>query len=74
MRRSLLLDYTVSTKRAYSVELVVNGIKITKVVIDSHYELKHAESIDDDVIIKPGEALRWKRISARKDRRIISIL
>jgi len=38
-------------RRSYSVELKINGRTITEVVIDSHYELKHADSMDDDIIL-----------------------
>ncbi len=38
-------------RREYDVCLVFNGIEITKVIIDSHYELKHADSINDEIIL-----------------------
>ena len=41
----------VTIRREYNVALLVNGVKITKVLIDSHYEKKHAESINDDIIL-----------------------
>ena len=38
-------------RRAYDVEITVNHRVFTKVVIDSHYEEKHGESIDDQIIL-----------------------
>ena len=38
-------------RREYTISIVFNEIKITKVVIDPHYELKHAESISDEVVL-----------------------
>ena len=39
-------------RREYDVKIVVNKTKITKVIIDPHYEDKHAESIDDQIILE----------------------
>ncbi len=39
-------------RREYPIFLIINGRKITKVVIDPHYELRHKDSIDDDIILK----------------------
>lgn len=39
------------SKREYYINLFINNIAITKVVIDDHYEEKHSESIDDEIII-----------------------
>jgi hypothetical protein len=39
-------------RREYDISLVVNGRRITKVVIDPHYELKHSDSVSDEVIIE----------------------
>jgi hypothetical protein len=39
-------------RREYSVSIVVNQIRITKVIIDPHYEAKHAASISDELILK----------------------
>jgi hypothetical protein len=35
------------SRREYSISIVVNGQRITKVIIDPHYEEKHAETITD---------------------------
>lgn len=34
-------------RRSYTVTLEINGIQITEVVIDPHYEAKHSETIND---------------------------
>lgn len=38
-------------RREYSMELIFNMIQINKVIIDSHYERKHAGSITDDLVL-----------------------
>ena len=38
--------------REYDISITVNDVKINKVIIDPHYELKHAESITDELIIE----------------------
>lgn len=38
-------------RREYSISITVNEILITKVIIDTHYEAKHAESVNDDIIL-----------------------
>ena len=38
-------------RREYPVRLTVNGRRIVKVIIDSHYELKHSDSITDALIL-----------------------
>ena len=38
-------------RREYSVSIKVNGKRVTKVIIDPHYELKHSKSINDDIIV-----------------------
>lgn len=39
-------------RREYVVKLEVNGRKITKVIIDPHYEEKHTKSINDELILE----------------------
>ena len=39
-------------RREYEIQITVNGIKISKAIIDSHYEEKHSCSINDDVILQ----------------------
>lgn len=40
------------SRREYDVSIVLNGRRITKAVIDPHYEEKHADSISDDIILE----------------------
>ena len=39
-------------RREYGISIVVNRKRITKLIIDPHFEKKHAASINDDIIIK----------------------
>ncbi len=39
-------------RRAYRVNLIINGSVIKKVIIDPHYEEKHSESINDELILE----------------------
>lgn len=39
-------------RREYDITITVNGRPVTKVVIDPHYELKHNDSVSDDIILK----------------------
>jgi hypothetical protein len=39
-------------RKEYDISITVNGLFINKVIIDSHYEDKHRESITDDIILK----------------------
>ncbi len=39
------------SRREYDIKITVNGRAITKAVIDPHYELKHADSVDDSTIL-----------------------
>ncbi len=49
-------------QRAYSIEpIVVNEVKIVQVVIDSHYEEKHRESMSDELILKLVKELDGRR-------------
>ena len=38
-------------RREYQIFLTINGRKITKVIIDPHYEIRHSDSITDDIIL-----------------------
>jgi hypothetical protein len=38
-------------RRTYSVHLTVNDREIRQVIIDPHYEEKHADSITDEIIL-----------------------
>ncbi len=38
-------------RRTYKINITVNYKKITKVIIDPHFEIKHADTIEDKVIL-----------------------
>ena len=38
-------------RREYKINLTFNEQLIVKVIIDDHFEVKHAESIDDQIIL-----------------------
>jgi hypothetical protein len=48
------------SRREYSINITVNEIMITKVIIDPHYEEKHAESINDEIILELLNSLDGK--------------
>ena len=49
-------------RRTYKIEpIVVNGIKIVQVVIDSHYEEKHQGHMNDSLILKLVKELDGRR-------------
>ena len=39
------------SRREYDIRIVFNEVEIKKVIIDSHFELKHSESINDEIIL-----------------------
>lgn len=39
-------------RREYIIDLTINGRHLKKLVIDSHYEVKHSESVSDEIIIE----------------------
>ncbi|MBL7664534.1 MAG: hypothetical protein JNM93_05330 [Bacteriovoracaceae bacterium] len=47
-------------RREYSVRVKINGILITKAIIDPHYEEKHAESVNDEIILSLVKSLDGK--------------
>lgn len=48
------------SRREYKAALVINNVVIDKVIIDSHYEEKHAESINDEIILELVKTLNGK--------------
>ncbi len=40
-----------SLRRSYPVEITVNGRNIGEVIIDPHYENKHSDSVNDDLVL-----------------------
>lgn len=51
-------------RREYSVDLTINNTRISRVIIDSHYEEKHSESVNDDIILELVRSLDKKRFEA----------
>lgn len=51
-------------RREYSIDLVVNNTRIYKVIIDPHYEEKHLESINDEIILSLVKTLDGKLFEA----------
>ena len=39
------------SRRVYPTSIIINGRTLENVVIDLHYEEKHAESVNDEVIL-----------------------
>ena len=39
------------SRRIYPLKLNINGRQLEKVVIDPHYEEKHADSVTDEIIL-----------------------
>lgn len=44
-------------RREYEVDIVVNNQRISRVVIDPHFEEKHKDSINDEIILRLVETL-----------------
>lgn len=47
-------------RRDYKISITVNSRAVTRVVIDPHYELKHGDSVDDEVILNLVQMLDGK--------------
>ena len=48
----MLCTMVIVSRREYPIFLIINGRKITKVIIDPHYELRHKDSVNDDIILQ----------------------
>jgi hypothetical protein len=51
------------------LQIILNGQRLTKVVIDAHYEMKHSKSINDELILElvrllNGRTLEFETVSA----------
>ncbi len=51
-------------RREYDISITINELRIKKVIIDPHYELKHAESISDEIILKLVHTLDGQVVEA----------
>jgi hypothetical protein len=47
-------------RREYFLKIVLNSRTFNKIVIDSHYELKHADSINDLLILELVKTLNGR--------------
>lgn len=47
-------------RRDYEISITVNSRAVTRVIIDPHYELKHGDSVDDEVILSLVQMLDGK--------------
>lgn len=54
------------SRREYDLHIVFNGVEIKKVIIDPHYEGKHAGSINDELVLELVRALDRKLIDPDK--------
>ncbi len=54
-------------RREYQLELTINGRKIDRVIIDSHYEERHGDSINDELILRLVKQLDGKRFEPEKE-------
>lgn len=39
-------------RREYKMQLIVNGVFCTRVLIDRHYEVKHKDTVSDELILE----------------------
>jgi hypothetical protein len=53
-------------RRAYGINITVNGIQINRVVVGTHYEKKHTDSMNDDIILDLVELLDGKEFIPEK--------
>ena len=59
---------SMNERRDYIISITVNSKAITRVIIDPHYELKHSESIDDDIILSLVQMLDGKTFTPEAER------
>ncbi|MCB9085743.1 MAG: hypothetical protein H6624_15455 [Bdellovibrionaceae bacterium] len=52
------------SRREYKQQLRVNNRLITKVIIDDHFELKHSDSISDEIILRLVATLNERRFQS----------
>jgi hypothetical protein len=61
-RKMFYYSGRMAQQRTYEIDpIFVNGITINRVVIDSHYEEKHSEYMNDDLILKLVLELNGRR-------------
>ena len=52
------------SRREYKTSITVNEILVDKIIIDPHYEEKHSESINDEIILELVKTLDGKIFEA----------
>lgn len=57
-----------SERRDYQISITVNNRAVTRVVIDPHYEVKHADSVDDEIILSLVNMLDGKIFTPEAER------
>jgi len=50
MNLPLIITTTTEGRRVYSITLTINGKKLSRLIIDPHYELKHGNYVNDELI------------------------
>lgn len=54
-------------RRAYAVNVTINGLHLSQAIIDPHYELKHSTSITDELILRLVQLLDGNDFSPEAD-------
>ncbi len=57
-----------SKRRDYQISITVNNRAVTRVVIDPHYEVKHTDSVDDEIILSLVNMLDGKIFTPETER------
>jgi len=55
-------------RREYAIDIIFNEIAIRKVIIDTHFEKKHAESINDQIIIQLVNLLDGQMVAPKEEK------
>lgn len=56
------------SRREYPLKIFVNRVLISKVIIDPHFEEKHSESINDEIILQLALLLDGNEYVAEVDK------
>ena len=54
-------------RREYDISIVFNGVRIKKVIIDPHFEKKHSDSINDEIILQLVKLLDGEIFEPREE-------
>ena len=55
-------------RRDYKIFITVNSKTINRVIIDPHFEIKHGESVDDEIILSLVQMLDGKTFEPEAER------